>query len=185
MNRSVTLSTFPSPLKLRSSSEMLSNYQLLKKTTAQLHITTAELEQVNKQRAAYAAANGQVKRLIAKTVSDCQMLKKNHEKLHNESVKMTKATDRLIAERGVMEKECQTLRGEFSALEHTIDRERKEIQRLRLRISEETTSIATFSDICIKHRKELKRKSKERDALKVSAALITQSVEAFAQSKAG
>lgn len=177
MHRSVSAKSFPSPLKARTYSETPTTYQSLSEITTKLHRVTEEFEQVNKEKAVLAAANGQIKRLIAKTISDCQMLKKNHEKLHNESMKLSKATDRLLVERALMEKECQTMQSEMSGLEQVVEKERKEIHRLKSRINEETSASAILSDMCSKSKRELERKSKERDALRASTALIVQELK--------
>lgn len=178
MHRSVSAKSFPSPLKGRTYSEIPTTYQSLSDITTKLHRAAEDLELVNKQKAGLAATNGQIKRFIVKTISDCQMLKKNHEKLHNESMKLSKATDRLLVERGLMEKECQLMQSEMNGLEQAVEREKKEIHRLKSRINEETSTVATLSDICSRSRKELDRKSKERDALKAATARIIQELEA-------
>lgn len=178
MHRSVSAKSFPSPMKSRNHSDSLGGYHSLSLTTAQLHAVTDELELVNKQRTNIAAVNGQIRRQIAKTISDCQALKKNHEKLHNESMKLSKATDRLITERALMEKECQLIRTEIATLDQTLEREKKEIQRLKGKISEETTVTAGLNDLCAKIRKELERKTKEKRALKANTLLIMQDIEA-------
>lgn len=152
------------------------SYQSLSYTTSQLQLITQTLDTINKEKAALTDINGQLKRKITKTGSDCQALKKNHERLHTETIKMNKATERLEAERILMEKECQTLEMELNESSDLTDKSRYEVTKLKSIISDEQMAIESLTDMTSKMKKELSLQLKERDALRTEAATASRQV---------
>lgn len=168
------------PKSRRVDSEVLTiqqSYQSLSYTTSQLHLISQALETVNKEKAALADISAQLRRGIAKAGGNCQALKKNHERLHNETIKINKATERLEAERILMEKECQALETETGEHEASADKAHYDVTKLRAVLSEERTAVESLTDMTGKMKKELALQLKERDALRTETATASRVVE--------
>ena len=158
-------------------SELPTNYQSLATISGQLKKATEDFERVNKTKELLGASNSLIRKKISRAISECQALKKNHEKLHNESMKVSKKTERLLGERVLIEKEYEGLGSEISAMEAAIEKCRKDIGKMRARMNEETTIVATLTDTSNKLRKETDKKLKERDAFKSDTAIISKQIE--------
>lgn len=167
------------PKSRKGDSEVLTiqqSYQSLSYTTSQLHLISQALETINKEKATLADISAQLRRRIVKAGGDCQALKKNQERLHNETIKINKATERLEAERILMEKECQALETETTAHEESADKTRYDVTKLQAVLSEERTAVESLTDLTGKMKKELALQLKERDALRAETAQASRQV---------
>ena len=153
------------------------SYQSLSYTTSQLQLISQALETINKEKEALGNINAQLRRQIAKTTNDCQGLKKNHERLHNETIKINKATSRLEEERVLMEKECEALEVDSVSCDQEADKHRYEITKLRALIKEESSAVDSLSDMTTKMKKELSLQLRERDSLRTETATATKQIE--------
>ena len=168
------------PKSHRGSSQVLTiqqSYQSLSYTTSQLHLISQALDTINKEKAALGDITAQLKRGITKASGDCQGLKKNHERLHNETIKMNKATERLEAERILMEKECQALETETAEHEEMVDKTRYEVTKLKAVLDEERSAVESLTVMTGKMKKELALQLKERDVLRSETATASRQVE--------
>lgn len=161
----------PEPLTVQQS------YQNLSYTTAQLQLISQELETVNKEKIALTDVSAQLRRKIARATADCQGLKKNHERLHNETIKINKATERLEAERILMEKECQSLETETSEHEDMADKTGYDVTKVKAIITKERSAVDNLAELTAKMKKELALQLKERDNLRTEAATASRQVE--------
>lgn len=153
------------------------SYQNLSYTTSQLQLIAQELETINQEKATLSDISGQLRRKIAKATGDCQGLKKNHERLHNETIKMNKATERLEAERILMEKECQSLESETAENQDMADKTGYDVTKLKGIITKERSAVESLTDLTSKMKKELALQLKERDSLRAEAATASRQVE--------
>jgi uncharacterized coiled-coil DUF342 family protein len=104
-------------------------------------------------------------------------LKKNHERLHNETIKINKATERLEAERILMEKECQSLETETGEHEDMADKTGYDVTKVKAIITKERSAVDNLTELTAKMKKELALQLKERDNLRTEAATASRQVE--------
>lgn len=145
------------------------SYKNLSYTTSQLSLLSQEVDTLTEEKKALQTMQVELKREITQTLHRAQTVKKNHEKLHNEAVKVHKATLKLEADRVLMEKELATLKTEVRELEADTGEAQAETQRLRRILEEEVQAAQKLERVTAKLRKEMNLQMRVRETLRKEA----------------
>eukprot|EP00743_Colponemidia_sp_Colp-15_P004761 GILK01005127.1.p1 GENE.GILK01005127.1~~GILK01005127.1.p1 ORF type:complete len:241 (-),score=46.05 GILK01005127.1:532-1254(-) len=128
-----------------------------------------ELEQKADEKRKLIELIAQMKREINLTDGRCQALRRNHDRLHNETVRLEKKISGVRDSNFVVNNELKQVRKDVDRLEHERDHFRTEASAARQQEVEEASACETLQSIISRMKKELQVQLKERDHMKAEA----------------
>jgi len=156
---------------------MHQSYHSLSVTKSKLALISQVMTNVNQEKKALQEVTSRLRKKKGEIISDCADVKKNHEHLHNETLKLTKATSRFLSDRVGMEKELESLETDCGSLDTSINVARLELGSLQSTAEKDKSSIAKLEEMVGRLRKELAVQVRERESVRASTVSKGRQVE--------
>jgi uncharacterized coiled-coil DUF342 family protein len=153
------------------------SYKNLSYTTSQLSLLNQEVETLHKEKKTLLDIQAEFKHQLTQTRQATQTMKKKQEKLHNEAVKIYKATQKQDADRSLMQKELTSLQTDLRELELDVTDAQAEAQRLRGVLGEEVKAVQRLEKVTAKMKKETQMQNKVRESLRTEAKMTAKQTE--------